>query len=195
MFRRPDITGRTLRVGLALAALSVFPVAAEAQMGGQRGGGRGGGMPMEGVQRQYEMVRDFILQTARGVPASVLAYRPTDEVRSFGELLGHVANASYSFCSTALGEASPSSTNYEEVTDKAGLTRGLEEAFAYCDRAHTEIAGPRMMEQVDLFGQSGSRLWVLTFNATHTWEHYGNLVTYMRLNGLVPPSSGGMTGN
>jgi hypothetical protein len=50
------------------------------------------------------------------------------------------------------------------------------------------------MEEVSLFGQTGSRLWVLVFNATHNWEHYGNLVTYMRLNGIVPPSSGGMSG-
>jgi len=139
-------------------------------------------------------VRDYVLRTARGVPAEVLAYRPTEEVRSFGELLGHVANASFTFCAAALGEDSPATTNYEEVTDQAGLVRGLEEAFAYCDRAHAELRGPRLMQEVDLFGQSGTRLWVLVFNATHTWEHYGNLVTYMRLNGIVPPSSGGLGG-
>ena len=147
------------------------------------------------ARMQYEAVRDLMLRTAHGVPATVLAYRPTEEVRSFGELLGHVANASFAFCSAALGEDSPASTNYEEVADQAGLAAGLEEAFAYCDRAHSELAGPRLMEEVSLFGQNGSRLWVLVFNATHTWEHYGNLVTYMRLNDIVPPSSGGLTGN
>ena len=106
-----------------------------------------------------------------------------------------MANASFAFCSAALGEDSPASTNYEEVADQAGLAAGLEEAFAYCDRAHSELAGPRLMEEVSLFGQNGSRRWVLVFNATHTWEHYGNLVTYMRLNDIVPPSSGGLTGN
>ena len=143
-----------LALGLAL---TVFPTVAEAQMG--RGGG-GGGMhegdmpPLVAVRMQYEAVRDHILSTARGVPANVLAYRPTDEVRSFGELLGHVANASFSFCSTALGEDSPASTNYEEVTDQAGLVAGLEEAFAYCDRAHTGMSGMQLMEEVSLFGQT-----------------------------------------
>lgn len=175
----------------ALAVLVVAPSDALAQMGPH-----GGDMPaMDAARRQYEAVRDYMLQTARGIPESVVAYRPTDEVRSFGELLGHVANASYAFCSAALGEDSPASMNYEEVTDKAGLTAGLEAAFAYCDRAHAELRGPRLMEEVSLFGQTGSRLWVLMFNATHSWEHYGNLVTYMRLNGIVPPSSGGMSGD
>lgn len=177
-----------------MVALALSPALVEAQMG--RGDqGMGGPMPLVAVRTQYEAVRDLVLRTARGVPASVIAYRPTDEVRSFGELLGHVANASFTFCAAALGEDSPASVNYEEVTDQAGLTAGLEAAFEYCDRAHTELAGPRLMEQVSLFGQQGSRLWVLVFNATHNWEHYGNLVTYMRLNGIVPPSSGGLSGN
>ena len=151
---------------------------------------------LDAARVPYESVRDYVLQTARGVPESVIAYRPTDEVRTFGQLLGHIANASFMFCSAALGEDSPASTNYEEVTTKAGLTAGLEEAFRYCDRAYGhELMGPRLMEEISLFGQSGSRLWVLVFNATHTWEHYGNLVTYMRLNGIVPPSSGGMSGS
>ena len=151
--------------------------------------------PLAAARMQYESVRDLILRTARGVPAEVLAYRPTEEVRSFSELLGHVANASFMFCSVVLDEDSPSSTNYEEVTDQAGLVAGLEEAFAYCDRAHTGLSGQSLMEEVSLFGQTGSRIWVLVFNATHDWEHYGNLVTYMRLNGIVPPSSGGPAGS
>lgn len=175
----------------ALAALLVTPALTEAQMAG----GAEGAPAMDATRQQYEAVRDYVLQTARGVPQDLIEYRPTEEVRSFGELFGHIANASYSFCSAAMGEQSPSSTDYEEVTDKAGLTEALEEAFAYCDRVHGELGGPAAMEEVDLFGQTGTRLWVLTFNATHTWEHYGNLVTYLRLNGIVPPSSGGMSGN
>jgi uncharacterized damage-inducible protein DinB len=182
-----------LAMGLALV---VSPAVAEAQMGRGGGGMQDGEMPPLAAARiQYESVRDLILRTARGVPAEVLAYRPTEEVRSFSELLGHVANASFMFCSVVLDEDSPSSTNYEELTDQAGLVAGLEEAFAYCDRAHTGLSGRSLMEDVSLFGQTGSRIWVLVFNATHNWEHYGNLVTYMRLNGIVPPSSGGLAGN
>ncbi|MDZ7781196.1 MAG: DinB family protein [Gemmatimonadota bacterium] len=182
---------------LLLAVLSVLlvtPAVVEAQMGRGPGGQRGA-PAMDAARQQYEAVRDYVLQTARGLPEDLVTYRPTEEVRSFGELLGHIANASYSFCSAAVGEQSPNSTDYEAVTDKAGLTQALEEAFSYCDRVHGELRGPRAMEEVELFGQTGTRLWVLTFNATHTWEHYGNLVTYLRLNGIVPPSSGGMSGD
>jgi len=189
--RRAFLVALALATGLPAAAL-VSPSRADAQMGPRGGGGEPAAL--DATRRQYEMVRDYVLQTARGVPDDVIDYRPAEEVRSFGELLGHVANASYSFCSAALGEQSPSTRNLEELTDRAQLASALDDAFAYCDRAHTELTGPRLMEEVNLFGQTGPRIWVLVFNATHTWEHYGNLVTYMRLNGIVPPSSGGMSG-
>ena len=189
MSRSRSLAGASRRLFFAAAGtLVVLPAAADAQMHGD--------MPALAAARQpYESVRDYVLQTARGVPETVIAYQPTDEVRTFGQLLGHIGNASYAFCSAALGEQSPAQGNLEEVTTQAGLVDGLEDAFAYCDRAYEELAGPRLMEEVDLFGMSGTRLWVLVFNATHTWEHYGNLVTYMRLNDIVPPSSGGMSGN
>jgi uncharacterized damage-inducible protein DinB len=146
-----------------------------------------------GARHIHEIARDYLLQTAREATEELNAFRPTDEVRSFGEILGHAGNASYAFCSTALGEASPATSNLEEAPDKATLVAGLEAAFAYCDRAYTEVLPPRLGEEVNLFGMTGSRMWVLIFNAAHNWEHYGNLVTYMRLNGIVPPSSrGGM---
>jgi uncharacterized damage-inducible protein DinB len=176
--------GRLLVVGALLAS----PVPAIGQ-----DAGAGAGLIGAALQ-PYESVRDHVLQTARNAPAEVLSYRPTEDTRSFRELLGHIANASYAFCSAALGESSPGTQNFEQVEDREALTRGLEEAFAYCDRAHGALDDAQLVEQVELFGQTGSRLWVLVFNATHTWEHYGNLVTYMRLNGIVPPSSGGLTG-
>lgn len=206
---RPDVPAMARRrarrtsVLAALVLLGLVPAYAQAQMGGRGGQGEHGAHgehgemeppPMAAVRSQYEAVRNHVLQVARNVPEDVLSYRPTEEVRSVSELLGHIANASYAFCSAALGEASPNSTNFEEIAEQAMLVEGLEGAFAYCDRAHAELRGPRLMEEVTLFGQTGTRLWVLMFNATHDWEHYGNLVTYIRLNGLVPPSSGGMTG-
>lgn len=178
----------------ALAALFVTPAVVEAQMGGGPDG-EGGAPAVDAARQQYEAVRDNVLQTAQGLPEDLVTYRPTEEVRSFGELLGHIANASYSFCSAAIGEESPNSTDYEEVTDKESLAQALDDAFAYCDRVHGELGGSAAMEEVELFGQTGTRLWVLTFNATHIWEHYGNLVTYLRLNDIVPPSSGGMSGD
>jgi uncharacterized damage-inducible protein DinB len=168
--------------GAALLALALAPASTEAQTHG-----------LDGARMMHEMVRGHIMATANGVSADLYAYRPTDEVRSLGELLGHIGNASFMFCAAALGEDSPGTGDLEEA-DKAAMITGLEAAFTYCDRAYSEMGPDRLGEEVELFGMSGSRLFVLIFNASHNWEHYGNLVTYMRMNDLVPPSSGGMQG-
>jgi len=77
-------------------------------------------------------------------------------------------------------------------TTKAGLVEAINMGFGACEAAYAMDDGTAM-EEVEFFGNTGTRLWVLAFNLTHNWEHYGNLVTYMRANGMVPPSSqGGM---
>ena len=178
---------RHLALFLALAAV---PVLAQAQEPGHEMGGHDDGVAS--IRPLYEQFKGWLIASAEQMPEEKYAYQPTAEVRTFGQLIGHVANANYMFCSAASGEDSPASTNLEEVTSKADLVQGIKDAFAYCDQAyHMEDA--KAMEQIKFFGQDGSRLWVLNFNVTHNAEHYGNLVTYIRLNGMVPPSSqGGM---
>jgi uncharacterized damage-inducible protein DinB len=109
-------------------------------------------------------------------------------VRSFGELVGHIANAGYMFCATAKGEESPSKQDIEKLTSKAELVAALNASFTYCDAAY-EITGMNALEPVKLFGQDHTRLSTLEFNMGHDFEHYGNMVTYMRIKGLTPPSS------
>jgi uncharacterized damage-inducible protein DinB len=118
---------------------------------------------------------------------------PTPEVRNFAQLVGHVAESNFMFCSAATGEENPNSTESEKVTSKSEMVAGVKAALEYCDAAF-EMTEAKAMEETTFFGQTGSRLWVLMYNVAHDWEHYGNVVTYMRLNGLVPPSSqrGGM---
>ena len=126
------------------------------------------------------------------MPEDKYSFKATPEVQSFGELMGHVANAAYFFCSSAAGEENPNKTNFEEVSAKADLVAAVKGAFEYCDAAYA-MSDEKAMEDVTLFGQSGNRLWVLVFNVAHSSQHYGNVVTYFRLNGMVPPSSqGGM---
>jgi uncharacterized damage-inducible protein DinB len=173
-----------LLIAAALASFVAVPSAASAQMDANAAA-------LDGARSMYEMVRDFIMTTATDTPEDLYAFRPTDEVRSLGELLGHVGNASFAFCSTVLGENSPASSDLEQAPSKDAMVAGLRTAFAYCDRAYSEPSPAQLAEQVNLFGMSGSKMWVLIFNATHDWEHYGNLVTYLRLNGIVPPSSRG----
>lgn len=142
------------------------------------------------VKPLYDQVKGWIIASAEKVPEADYSFKPTPEVRSFGQLVGHVANASYMFCSGALGSQSPSQQDLEELTSKAELVEAVKAAFAYCDEAYA-MTDAKALESVDFFNQTNNRLWVLNFNVAHDFEHYGNMVTYMRLKGMVPPSSGG----
>jgi uncharacterized damage-inducible protein DinB len=141
------------------------------------------------IRPLYDSFKAWIVAAANQVGDADYAFKPTPDVRSFGQLVGHVANANYLFCSTAAGEASPSKRDIEkEVTTKAQLTIELAAAFAYCDKAY-QLGDAALAQPAELFGMKGTRLWVLNFNAVHNAEHYGNIVTYMRMKGMVPPSS------
>jgi len=148
------------------------------------------GSLMASVAPLYETVKGYIIASAEQMPEELYSYRPTDEVRTFGQILGHVAGAQYMFCGAATGEGGQPPENFEERTTKAGLVEAVRMGFEACDAAY-RMNDQTAMEEVEFFGNTGTRLWVLNFNLAHTWEHYGNLVVYFRLNGMVPPSSQG----
>jgi uncharacterized damage-inducible protein DinB len=150
-------------------------------------------MPAQGgslaaIKPLYEQSKGWIIQAAEQMPDSNYSFKPTPEVRSWGQLIGHVANSQYEFCVPVKGEASPNKTDFEKTTAKADLVKALKDAFAYCDGAF-QMPESKAMEQIDFFGRKASRLYVLVFEISHNSEHYGNIVTYMRLKGMVPPSS------
>lgn len=174
-----------MRASIAIIALAVIPGAAGAQEMHRE---HGPGHAVSAVRPLYERVKNLYIRSAEQMPAEHYSFKPTESVRTFSEILGHVANENYLFCAAALGEKDPNTTDFEKVTAKADLVAGLKASFAYCDPAY-RMPDERAMEEVTLFGNTGSRLWVLTFNVTHDSEHYGNIVTYMRMKGLVPPSS------
>jgi len=149
------------------------------------------GDPLTAATRQsFQTVRGYVLKSAEKMAEADYAFKPTPEVRSFGALLGHIANANYSICARAAGEKSPAPGDIEKTkTTKAELVEALNGAFAYCDKVLGAMTDAKGVEMVDFFGGKQPRLAVLAFNTAHTYEHYGNLVTYMRIKGLVPPSS------
>ena len=123
------------------------------------------------------------------MPEEHYAFKPTPDVRSFGELLGHIANAQYQFCAPVKKAANPNQDNIEKTaTTKAALTAALTEAFAFCDPLY-DLPDSGLTEMVKMGQREAAAGYGLTFNVAHNFEHYGNIVTYMRLKGLVPPSS------
>ena len=137
----------------------------------------------------YGRVKDILLRSAEKVPEENYNFKPTEAVRSFGQIVGHVADAQYLFCSIELGEKNPAPKIEQSKTSKADLIAALKDAFAYCDKAYDAMTDASATQMVKLFGNDAPKLDVLTVNNMHNMEHYGNLVTYMRLKNIVPPSS------
>jgi uncharacterized damage-inducible protein DinB len=127
------------------------------------------------------------------MPEDKYAYRPTPEVRTFGELIGHVAGAQHMICAVALGEQPPAEDAVEKAAKtKAALLEAMRSSTTYCAKAFAQ-SDADARAPANLFGRDVTRFHALVLNATHNGEHYGNLVTYLRINGMVPPSSqGGM---
>jgi uncharacterized damage-inducible protein DinB len=141
------------------------------------------------AKQTFGMVKGNIVKSAEQMPEEHYSFKPTPDVRSFGQLVGHVANANYMICSRASGAESPNKADIEKtVTTKAALSKAVAESFAFCD-AQFDALGAKAPEVIDVFGMKMPRLNVLQFNLAHDMEHYGNMVTYLRLKGLVPPSS------
>lgn len=137
------------------------------------------------------MAEHILLRSAEKMPEENYNFKPTDAVRSYGQIIGHIADSQYSFCSIVLGEKNPTPNIEKTKTSKADLIAALKDAFAYCDKAYngmTDASGSQMV-MVKTFGGDMPKLGVLTINLTHSALHYGNLITYMRLKNIVPPSS------
>jgi uncharacterized damage-inducible protein DinB len=140
-------------------------------------------------KRAYGQMKTWLLGSAEKMPEENYSFQPTPAVRSFGQILGHVADAQYMFCSVALGEENPALKIGAAKTSKADLIAALKGAFAYCDKAYDTMTDAAVTQTVKLFGGDMPKPIVLTVNDMHLVEHYGNLVTYLRLKNIVPPSS------
>ena len=137
----------------------------------------------------YHMVRTNVLKAAEKMPEEKYSWRPTDDVRTFGQMVAHIADGQIFLCGTAREGKSRNNGVEKSAKTKAEILKGLHDGFAYCDAAYAELTDAKSAEMVTLFGQPRTRLAVLSFNTAHTMEHYGNLATYMRMNKMIPPSS------
>jgi uncharacterized damage-inducible protein DinB len=142
-----------------------------------------------GIKGIYNIAKNNVAKAAEKMPEENYAFKPTPDVRSFGQIVGHVADAQYLFCSAATGDKNPAPGIEKSKTTKADLVKALNDAFTYCDKAYDGMTDAHAAEIVKFFGRDQARLVILSFNGAHDMEHYGNLVTYMRIKGLVPPSS------
>lgn len=141
------------------------------------------------AQGQWKQASTNVLKAAQKMPAEKYDYKASPEVRTFGGFIGHVADAGVMFCAAVAGEKKTPPGAEKSMKTKEALVAALTESIAYCDKVYAGVSGPAALETVKFFGQDRTRAGVMFFNNMHIYEHYGNIVTYMRANGLVPPSS------
>lgn len=140
-------------------------------------------------KRGYERTKGILLRSAEKMPEENYSFKPVDTVRSYGQIIGHLADAQYLFCSLVSGEKNPGLNIEKTKTSKADLVAALKEGFAYCDKVYDAMTDATAIQTVKFFGSEAPKYAVLSVNTGHNMEHYGNLVTYMRIKGIVPPTS------
>ncbi len=149
------------------------------------------------LRNAYMVNRNNIVKSAEKMPEENYGMRPgpQEEVRTFGQQVGHVAKFNYLWCAQAKGEKNPSAgTDLEKLPTKAELMKALNDAFTYCDSAYAALTDASGMEVIDITQESGRqtrnlRMALLILNYGHNNEIYGNLVTYLRIKSIVPSSS------
>jgi len=143
-----------------------------------------------GARQRYDNIKRDIADSADAVPESEYSFKPTPQVRSFGELIGHVADVNAWYCGMANGE-NPSWSDKTEKTarSKADLVKALKAATARCDEVIAKTTADNALSLVPAGQRDQMRIMVILDNVAHLNEHYGNIVTYMRQKGHVPPST------
>lgn len=150
------------------------------------------------IQRTFNIGANYLLMAAQMMPESAYGFRPTMDVRTFGEQINHSTVSHYSFCNQAglpPGVQRQSPPNQTGLTTKAQIVKALEDSIAYCDTVLLGATEAWLMETAPRVGGSSSglvegiRAHAFLYNNVHDTEDYGTITTYLRLNGLVPPSS------
>ena len=137
----------------------------------------------------YGLVSGEVVAAAEKMPEQNYSFRPTPDVRTFGQLVGHVADAQYNFCGMVAGEQPSTKSIESTTTSKTDLVSALKGAVAYCNKVYAGMTDAQGSQMMKLMKYNVAKLTVLSVNTAHADEHYGNMVTYLRLKGIVPPSS------
>ncbi len=183
---------RRITLFLSIAAvLAALPIAADDQSAS----------PAGNLRSLHSFYFRDIVAAAEQVDPEDYGFRAADGVRTYGELIGHISAASFGLCSMARGEDPPTERAGIEKRaaelGKPGLIGELTAARDYCDQTFADLKGPDAVSERGttalskaLFdGKPVSTAGVLIFHVSHITNHFGNLVTYLRLLGEVPPST------
>ena len=146
------------------------------------------------VRWSYGVIKNNLLKLAEKMPAENYGFRPTPEVETFARRVAHIADANMSVCTGLAGERK--SLGAASKTTKADLVAALKESFVACDAVFDALTDATAKEMVSsrLGGPfppepTRSRLATLYNLVRHSNEMYGYMAVYLRLKGIVPPTS------
>ena len=143
------------------------------------------------AQNAWGGAKRNIVESADQMPEGNYSFKPVDNVRTFGQIVAHVADSNYFYCARSKGEAPPvpDGTLEKTATTKAAIVKALGESVAYCDAVYAALTPTSAAETVKAGDNQIPRVQPLFSNVSHNVEHYGNLVTYFRMKKMVPPST------
>lgn len=138
----------------------------------------------------YNYTKQNLIGAAEKMPAEHFSFKPTNDVRSYAELFGHVISTNYMACSGLRGEANPNKDDLEKtLKTKDDVVKAVKASFEFCDAAMKNLTEANLKETFKAGTRDVPKTSPLLLLIAHSQEHYGNLVTYLRLKGIVPPSS------
>jgi uncharacterized damage-inducible protein DinB len=136
---------------------------------------------------QYMGIKNTLIRAAEKMPDENYSFKTVPEVRTYGEMITHVADIQFMLCGLANGEQKQMKA--PENKTKAAASAYLKSSFDYCDGVYNSMTDPAGATKVKMFGRDMTKLGVLQFNLQHDNEMYGTMVAYLRIKGIVPPSS------
>ena len=170
----------------SLLILAVVATPAIAQQ--QQGGADQSRAAVAAARASWMAAHSYIVRSAEQMSEADFAFKPVATVRSFGQIVAHVADDETGWCAQILGEPLKQTQYEKKLTAKADVVKAIRDAGTYCEKAYS-MTDAQAGAMATIWGGQQPKIKGLMDNAAHDWEHYGNIVTYLRIKGMVPPSS------
>ena len=146
--------------------------------------------PASEVLRSYSTLKPNVIKAAEKMPEADYKYQPTPEIRTYARVINHITEAQFRSCGVLNGKAnSDIAKPPADTADKATIVAALKASFDECDKAYAGLTDANVSEMLTLGQNKRSRIGLAWGNVSHDNEQYAELSTYLRLKGLVPPTS------
>ena len=145
--------------------------------------------PASEVLGSYTRLKPNVIKAAEKMPADGYQFKPTPEIRSYARVVNHITEAQFHTCTALNGTKFDPASVPSDTADKAVIVDALKASFAECDKAYAGLTDANVTEMLAVGPVKRSRIGFAWGNVSHDNEQYAELSTYLRLKGLVPPTS------